>query len=60
MRATLRKIAFRLYRLINLVPFNNKKKGKVAIENDGALLFRCRIKSSGVGNRLIFHAGGGI
>lgn len=55
MRSTVKKLAFRLYRVVNHLPFNNRKKGKVEIENDGTILLRCRIKSTGDGNRLILR-----
>lgn len=58
MRSTVKMLAFRIYKLINHLPFNNRKKGTVTIKNGGAILLNCRIKSPGEGNRLIFHAGG--
>ena len=48
----------RFYRIINRLPFNNRKKGKLQIFNDGSILKRCRITSHGINNKLIFAAGG--
>lgn len=47
-----------MYKLINYIPFNNMRKGKIHIENDGAILLHCKIKSSGTNNRLILRRGG--
>lgn len=60
MKQALIRLAFKVYKLINAFPFNNKRKGKVQIENDGAILLHCKIISSGTGNRLILRGGGYI
>ncbi len=57
MRQAIKKLAFKLYKLINNIPLNNKRKGKIQIENDGAILWHCKMTSSGVGNRLILRGG---
>ena len=51
-----RKLAFALRGLINAFPFNNKMKGKVAIENKGAILRKCRIVSGGRNNKIVLGA----
>lgn len=53
-----KELAYKLYRFINAIPFNNKKKGGVEIINRGAILLNCRIYSHGTGNRLIFNGKG--
>lgn len=53
-----KQLAFKLYKLINCLPFNNKKRGKVDILNNGAVLLKCSIRSSGLGNKLIIRGGG--
>lgn len=53
----IKKLTFKFYKLVNHLPFNNTVKGKVSIENDGAVLWRCKITSSGIGNRLILMGG---
>ncbi len=57
MKQKIKRLAFKLYKLINHIPFNNKQKGKIQIENNGAILWHCRIKSSGTGNRLVLRGG---
>lgn len=57
MKQALKELALRLYKLINRLPFNNKRRGKIQIENSRAILWRCKIKSSGKGNRLILRKG---
>lgn len=58
MKQAIKNFAFKLYKLINCFPFNNKRKGKIRIENDGAILLQCKIISTGIGNRLILRGGG--
>ena len=58
MKQTIKRLAFKLYKLINCFPFNNKRKGKIHIENEGKILLHCRIISTGTGNRLILRGGG--
>ena len=58
MKQKIKRLAFKLYKLINLLPFNNKRHGKTIIENDGTILLHCNIKSSGKGNRLVLRGGG--
>ena len=58
MNQSIKKLVFKLYKLINYIPFNNKRKGKIKIQNDGAILLHCKIKSSGTDNSLILHGGG--
>lgn len=53
-----KEFVYKLYRLIDAVPFNNKKKGSLEIINRGAILLNCRIHSHGTGNRLIFNGRG--
>ncbi len=53
-----KKLVYKLYRFINAVPFNNKKKGRVEIINRGAILLNCRIHSHGTDNRLVFDGKG--
>ena len=53
-----KNLAFMLYQCINSFPFNNKKRGKINVVNDGAILLKCRMHSTGVGNKLIFREGG--
>ncbi len=57
MKQVVENIVFKLYKLINHFPFNNKRKGKIKIQNDGAILWHCRITSYGVGNHLILRDG---
>lgn len=47
----------RLYKFINHFPFNNRKKGRLHIDNNGAILWHCKIISSGKGNQLILRRG---
>ena len=58
MKQAVRKLVFKLYKFINLLPFNNKHHGKTIIENDGAILLRCHINSTGKGNHLVLRGGG--
>ena len=58
MNQTILRFAFRFYRLLNHLPFNNKIKGTVHIDNEGTILWKCRIKSVGSGNKLIIREGG--
>lgn len=50
-------LAMKLYRIINAFPFNNRRRGKVHILNNGAVLLKCRIQSTGNGNKLILRGG---
>ena len=58
MNAFVKKQAIRWYRIINRLPFNNKRKGNIQIENNGAILWHCKIKSFGTGNHLVLRGGG--
>ena len=51
-------LAMKLYRIINAFPFNNRRRGKVHILNNGAVLLKCRIQSTGNGNKLILRGEG--
>ena len=53
-----KQLAFKLYKFINCFPLNNRKQGKIDVVNAGSLLINCRIRSTGIGNKLIFHRGG--
>ena len=57
MKQAIKKLAFKLYKLINHIPFNNKRKGKIQIVNDGSILMHCKIISTGTENRLVFRGG---
>lgn len=45
------------YSLINNLPFINKKRGRVIIDNDGAVLIGCKIISDGSNNNLKLKKG---
>ncbi len=58
MRASIKKIILRCYKLINALPFNNNLKiRETKIVNSGKILLGCRIISKS-GNTIIFHEGG--
>lgn len=56
-KKTIKKIAFKCYALINMIPFNNKKKGRILVENKGTILRGCRIISKGKNNQIVFSGG---
>ena len=58
MKQAIKNLAFKLYKLINCSPLNNKRKGKIRIENDGSILMHCKIISTGTENRLVLRGGG--
>jgi len=51
-------VALKYYKIINAIPFLNKKKGKVEIINNGSILRNCSIISKGINNKLIISRGG--
>jgi acetyltransferase-like isoleucine patch superfamily enzyme len=48
----------KLYKIINFLPFNNKKHGKVNIYNEGSILIKCKIYGNGTRNILKLRRGG--
>ena len=54
----IKQLAFKLYKLINCFPLNNRKHGKLDVVNAGSRLINCRSRRTGTGNKLIFHRGG--
>ena len=57
MKMDLKSIVRKRYRLINILPFNNRIRArKTKIVNEGAALIKCEIKSRG-NNTIIFRKG---
>ena len=53
----LKRLIFKFYRLVNILPFNNSIKAKKAkIKNEGAILYKCKIRAQ-KGNTIILHKG---
>ena len=49
---------FKCYKIVNIFPFNNSfRTRKTDMDNQGKLLYKCKIKSYGK-NKIIFHKGG--
>ena len=57
MKNKLKTLALKLYWLINIIPFNNSiKRKKTKLVNNGAVLFKCKIRSRG-NNTIVLHKG---
>lgn len=58
MKKILKQFIFKCYKIVNRFPFNNSfRTRKTVIDNQGALLYKCKIKSYGK-NTIVFHKGG--
>ncbi len=59
MKNVIKKLAWKMYRFIQYFPFNNTfPLRKISIQNEGAILLRCKIVSNGQNNTILFHPGG--
>lgn len=59
MKNAVKKLVKRMYRFIQYFPFNNSFPiGKISIQNEGAILLKCKIVSTGRNNTIVFHSGG--
>lgn len=57
MKHLILRLLYPFYRVFNLF-FNSFHLGKATLKNSGKILFRCKIKCSGKGNKIFLHKGG--